>query len=1068
MGRKEKLHSIALISTVFLFLISLSSMVLAASIQNIDQLNVTEIQVTTKESDQKNPVIYGDRIVWQDYSDDYGWGGDIYMYNISTHNEIQIANNFASSPAIYEDRIVWQDFRNGNGYDIYMYNVSTSTETQITINGSTSRYPSIYGERIVWEDDRNGNGDIYMYDLSTSKEIQITTDNSSQSDPAIYGDRIVWVDQRNEKQNIYMYDITTSTETQITNDDYQVNPSIYGDTIVWEGNQNGKPCIYMYDIPTSTKTLVTTNSQSYGYFSAIHEDRIVWQDQRNGNWDIYMYNISTSMETQVTTYGSTHLYPAIYGDTIVWTDDRNGYNNWDIYMCTIPAREPETKMPVTDFIANVTNGYVPLFVQFTDLSQNITWRKWDFNNDGITDSTSRTPAYVYTVQGIYTVNLTVGNEKGTISKLLPIFAFPTQRTDDQLILTEYQITTNGADQMYPAIYGDRIAWVDNRKGWSDIDIYMHDLSTSKEIQISKNEPNQISPAIYDDKIVWDDNLMEGIYMYDLSVSEQTQISTNGFSQSSPDIYGDKIVWVDGRNGNGDIYMYNLSTHKETQITTNEYSQIRPAIYGDRIVWADYRNDNGNWENTDIYMYNLSTSTETQITTNGSKQRSLTIYGDRILWKDDNTPNSSIYMYNISTHKETQITTSATYGGGCAIYADRIVWTDRRNGNDDIYMYDLSNYKETKINNNISSKAYPAIYGDSIVWMDHRNKNWDIYLCSLSDREQESELPVVDFSTNVTTGNAPLSVQFTDLSQNSILWSWDFNNDGVIDSIVKKPVYVYTIPGTYTVNFTAINKNGITSKTATINVLTENNYSDNSHSNNGGSSNGGSSHSSGGGGGGSPEPQKNVEVKELSQVFIANGKPIKFDFTQNATCVMYVSFNSKKTVGKTTTIVEQLKNRSTLVSNLTEGEVYKYFNIWVGNSGYATEKNIENAVVCFRVEKSWLQNNNIDQDSVTLNRYSNKTWEQLPVNLSGEDDKYVYFTTQTPGFSPFAITGEKTVKGTVAEIQPESNIGDTIGNNVSTALGIEQETDPKESASTLGFEIIYGIACMFGAFLCRRG
>jgi PGF-pre-PGF domain-containing protein len=1058
MGSKEKLHSIALASTVFLFLILLSSTVLAASMQSIDQLNITETQVTTKESDQKNPVIYGDRIVWQDYSDDHG----IYMYNISTHKEIQITNNSLSSPAIYGDRIVWLD-RNGENYNIYIHNVSTSTETQITINGSTSRYPSIYGDRIVWEDSRNGYSDIYTYDLSTSKETQITTDKSSQSDPAIYGDRIVWVDQRNEKQNIYMYDISTSTESQITNDDYQVNPSIYGDTIVWEGNQNGKPCIYMYDIPTSTKNLVTTNSQLYGYFSAIYEDRIVWQDGRNGNWDIYMYNISTSMETQVTTYGSIHFYPAIYGDTIVWTDDRNGYNNWDIYMCTIPAREPETKMPVADFIANVTNGSVPLFVQFTDLSQNITWRKWDFNNDGITDSTSRTPAYIYTIQGVYTVNLTVGNEKGTISKLLPIFAFPIQRADDQLILTEYQITTNGADQMYPAIYGDRIAWVDNRKGWSDIDIYMHDLSTSEEMQISKNEPNQIPPAIYEDKIVWGDNLAEDIYMYDLSTSEEMQISKNEFGQSSPDIYGDKIVWADGRNENGDIYMYNLSTHKETQITTNEFNQITPAIYGDKIVWADYRNGNGNLENTDIYMYDLSTSTETQITTNGSKHWSLAIYGDKILWKDGNTPNSSIYMYNISTNNETKITTTATYGGNIAIYDDKIVWTDYRNGNSDIYMYDLSTCKETQITTNVSMKGDPAIYDNTIVWVDYRNKNWDIYMCTLSDRKQESKLPVVDFTTNATTGNAPLSVQFTDLSQNSILWSWDFNNDGVIDSIVKNPVYLYAIPGTYTVNFTAINKNGIASKTATINVLIENSYSDNSQSDNGGSS-----HSSSGGGGGSPEPQKNVEVKELSQAFITNGNPIKFDFTKNATCVVSVSFDAKKTVGKTTTIVEQLKNKSTLTPEAPAGEVYGYLDIWVGNSGYATEKNIENATVCFKVEKSWIQEKDINQSSILLNRYSDKNWNELPTTLINEDNKYVYFTAQTPGFSPFAITGKKTVKGTGAEIQPKSIIEDIIENNGSTATGIEQGNDPKESTSTPDFEIIYGIACMFGAFLYRRG
>ncbi|WP_349682067.1 PGF-pre-PGF domain-containing protein [Methanosarcina sp. UBA5] len=35
----------------------------------------------------------------------------------------------------------------------------------------------------------------------------------------------------------------------------------------------------------------------------------------------------------------------------------------------------------------------------------------------------------------------------------------------------------------------------------------------------------------------------------------------------------------------------------------------------------------------------------------------------------------------------------------------------------------------------------------------------------------------------------------------------------------------------------------------------------------------------------------------------SGKPIMFDFTKNATCVVYVSFDAKKTACKITTIAE---------------------------------------------------------------------------------------------------------------------------------------------------------------------
>ena len=109
--------------------------------------------------------------------------------------------------------------------------------------------------------------------------------------------------------------------------------------------------------------------------------------------------------------------------------------------------------------------------------------------------------------------------------------------------------------------------------------------------------------------------------------------------------------------------------------------------------------------------------------------------------------------------------------------------------------------------------------------------------------------------------------------------------------------------------------------------------------------------------------------------------------------------------------------------LPSGEVYKYLNIWVGNGGYGTAKNIENAVVCFKVEKSWIQDKKIDQSSITLNRYNDKKWNELPTTLLREDDKYLYFTAETPGFSPFAITGKTTAKEAGTEIQPKSNTQD---------------------------------------------
>ena len=71
-----------------------------------------------------------------------------------------------------------------------------------------------------------------------------------------------------------------------------------------------------------------------------------------------------------------------------------------------------------------------------------------------------------------------------------------------------------------------------------------------------------------------------------------------------------------------------------------------------------------------------------------------------------------------------------------------------------------------------------------------------------------QLPAADFTSNITSGSAPLSVTFSDLSTNSpTSWAWDFDNDGVVDSTDQNPTYTFTTAGNYTVNLTVTNSVG---------------------------------------------------------------------------------------------------------------------------------------------------------------------------------------------------------------------------------------------------------------------
>jgi len=83
------------------------------------------------------------------------------------------------------------------------------------------------------------------------------------------------------------------------------------------------------------------------------------------------------------------------------------------------------------------------------------------------------------------------------------------------------------------------------------------------------------------------------------------------------------------------------------------------------------------------------------------------------------------------------------------------------------------------------------------------------------------LPVAEFTSDIQTGPCPLTVQFTDQSAGDGItgWAWDFQNDGMVDSIEQNPSFNYTTAGTYTVNLTVSSAAGSDSeaKTAYITV-----------------------------------------------------------------------------------------------------------------------------------------------------------------------------------------------------------------------------------------------------------
>lgn len=74
-------------------------------------------------------------------------------------------------------------------------------------------------------------------------------------------------------------------------------------------------------------------------------------------------------------------------------------------------------------------------------------------------------------------------------------------------------------------------------------------------------------------------------------------------------------------------------------------------------------------------------------------------------------------------------------------------------------------------------------------------------------------PIADFSFSPEFPEVNETVNFTDKSTDPdgdvTSWQWDFDGDGVIDSILQNPTHRYTIAGTYNITLTVKDNNNAT-------------------------------------------------------------------------------------------------------------------------------------------------------------------------------------------------------------------------------------------------------------------
>ncbi|WP_321421177.1 DUF3344 domain-containing protein [uncultured Methanobacterium sp.] len=389
-------------------------------------------------------------------------------------------------------------------YSTYLGGTSTDTGRGITVDNSgnahitgttsSTNFPTTTGayqssragssgsDVFVTKLNPNGNGLVYSTYLggtSSDQGYSIVADNAG---------------------NAYVTGTTSSTNFPTTTGTYQ--PSFGGgsnDVFVTKLNPTGTDLLY--------STYLGGTGSGYGYGIAV---------DNSGNAYITGYTDSIPTTTgayqtrfmggfqdpfisKLNTNGTVLVYSTYYGtlgieqgNSIAVDNQGNAYITGQTgtyifpttpgaYQTTPGGYEPSTgasqdgfmvkldiRSPVADFTCDRVCDYVPLTVHFTDQSTNgvpTTWA-WDFNNDGIIDSTEQNPTWTYNTTGFYTVKLTVSNLGGsnsiTKTDYITVNALPDDHEAPNVTVTPssgiytsaFQVTLSATDNLDtdPKIY----------------------------------------------------------------------------------------------------------------------------------------------------------------------------------------------------------------------------------------------------------------------------------------------------------------------------------------------------------------------------------------------------------------------------------------------------------------------------------------------------------------------------------------------------------------------------------------------------------------------------------------
>ncbi|WP_011308636.1 PKD domain-containing protein [Methanosarcina barkeri] len=431
-----------------------------------------------------------------------------------------------------------------------------------------------------------------------------------------------------------------------------------------------------------------------------------------------------------------------------------------------------SQLPAADFTSNVTSGSAPLSVNFTDLSTNspTSWA-WDFDNDGVVDSTDQNTTYTFTAAGNYTVNLTVTNSVGS----------------DSTVKTDYITVSKSSTPTEPAPVADFTA--DVTSGTAPLSVQFTDLSENAtewnwDFGDGTNSAEQDPVHTFSEA---------GNYTVNLTVSNaegnDSEVKTEYIIVSEPHS-GTPVADFTATPTSGNAPL----TVNFTDASIGNISSYSWDFNNDGTVDSTEQNPSYTYDKVGTYTVNLTVSNA-----DGNDSEVKTEY---------------IKVSSQSSAKPVAEFSASPTSGKTPL---KVKFTDTSTGSPTSWFWNFGDGSKSFHQNPIHKYSKAGTYTVNLTVKNTKGKN----TVTKTQYIKVITKPVANFSATPTSGKTPLKVKFTDTSTGiPAKWRWDFGDGS--KSFLQNPVHKYSKAGTYTVNLTVKNakgKNTVT-KTQYIKVITK--------------------------------------------------------------------------------------------------------------------------------------------------------------------------------------------------------------------------------------------------------